>query len=68
MMPEHLYRLDIATTIFSRFGLTIEQWVDLYVESGQAAKDYDQLLSEQREAWLSELYALAEQLPIRSGD
>jgi hypothetical protein len=58
MMPEYLYRLDLDTTLFSQSGLTIEQWVNRYVESGRAASDYDRLLDVQRQAWLSELRAL----------
>ena len=57
-MPEYPYRLDTDTTIVFLSGLTIEQWVNRYVESGRAASDYDRLLEVQRQVWLSELRAL----------
>ncbi len=58
MMPAYLRVSDTDTTIISPSGLTIEQWVNRYVESGRAARDYDHLLEAQRKAWLSDLQAL----------
>ncbi len=60
MMPAYLHRLflDTDTTILSLSGLTIDQWVNRYVESGRAARDYDRLLEAQQKAWLSDLRAL----------
>ena len=58
MMPAYLRVSDTDAIILSPSGLTIEQWVDQYVESGQAARDYDRLLDVQRRAWLSDLQAL----------
>jgi hypothetical protein len=58
MMPANLRVLNIDAIILSPSGLTIEEWVNQYVESGLAARDYDRLLDVQRKAWLSELQAL----------
>ncbi len=60
MMPAYLHRLflDTDATILSLSGLTIDQWVSRYVESGRAARDYDRLLEAHQKAWLSDLRAL----------
>lgn len=58
MMPANLRVLNIDAIILSPSGLTIEEWVNRYVESGLAARDYDHLLGMQRKAWLDDLQSL----------
>jgi hypothetical protein len=71
MMPPQLDLMDTPTAILSLSGLTIDQWVNQYVESGRAARDYDRLLEAQRKAWLSELRALdsaRREMDLRDGN
>lgn len=58
MMPIHLQLFDEETTVISPSGLTIDEWVRQYVESGRACRDYDHLLEAYRKAWLLDLHAL----------
>lgn len=57
-MPIPLQLFDEETTVISLSGLTIEEWVSQYVESGRACRDYDHLINEYRKAWLLDLRAL----------
>jgi hypothetical protein len=58
MMPIPLQLFDEETTVISLSGLTIDEWVSQYVETGRACRDYDHLIEEYRKAWQLDLRAL----------
>ena len=63
MMPRPLQLFEEETTVISLSGLTIDEWVSQYVETGRASRDYDHLVEEYRKAWRLDLRAL-DMLPL----